>query len=208
MNEIIKIDKKIPDTETVNARELHIFLESKQEFSSWIKARIMKYGFEENSDYIIIKVNDKNIKNLGGRPTIEYHVSLDMAKEISMAEGNEKGRAARKYFINCEKALKNVSGNIEKLVAAEIKKQLESVKVKQIESPKKEKPIIIKNYQLLSYTVSLVKFKGKTYQITPNFYNKHKCDLRFYDKNREWGPEIKTGFLSLDQLYRYMERNL
>lgn len=81
MNEIIKIEQK-NGIETVNARELHEFLESKQEFSSWIKARIMKYGFEENEDYIVIKVNDKVIKNLGGRPIIEYHISIDMAKEI------------------------------------------------------------------------------------------------------------------------------
>ena len=81
MKEIIKIEQK-NGIETVNARELHEFLESKQEFSSWIKARIMKYGFEENEDYIVIKVNDKVIKNLGGRPIIEYHISIDMAKEI------------------------------------------------------------------------------------------------------------------------------
>ena len=203
MNEIIKIDKKIPDTETVNARELHIFLESKQEFSSWIKARIMKYGFEENSDYIIIKVNDKNIKNLGGRPTIEYHISLDMAKEISMAEGNEKGRAARKYFINCEKALKNVSGNIEKLVAAEIKKQLESVKVKQIDAPKIK---ILKNYTIGTTWVKQIEFKNRKYQVMRNFYNHEKCDLRFDD--REYGSLIRQGFITIEQCFKYVERNL
>jgi hypothetical protein len=29
-------------------------------------------------------------KPLGGRPTIEYAVSLDMAKELAMVEGNER----------------------------------------------------------------------------------------------------------------------
>ena len=101
MEEIIKITEK-DGQRAVNARELHAFLESKQEFANWIKGRIDKYGFVENQDY---EVFDKFIKNpQGGRPTIEYALSLDMAKELSMVENNEKGRMARKYFIECEKA--------------------------------------------------------------------------------------------------------
>lgn len=100
MEEIIKISEK-DGQRAVNARELHAFLESKQEFANWIKGRIDKYGFVENQDY---EVFDRFIKNpQGGRPTIEYALSLDMAKELSMVENNEKGRMARKYFIECEK---------------------------------------------------------------------------------------------------------
>ena len=35
--------------------------------------------------------------------TTEYHLSLDMAKELSMVENNAKGREARRYFIAMEK---------------------------------------------------------------------------------------------------------
>lgn len=45
----------------------------------------------------------------GGRSRIEYALSLDMAKEISMLEGNEKGKQARRYFIECEKRLRQVT---------------------------------------------------------------------------------------------------
>ena len=38
--------------ETVSARELHSFLESKQDFSTWIKNRIERYDFVENQDFI------------------------------------------------------------------------------------------------------------------------------------------------------------
>lgn len=40
----------------VNARELHGFLASKQNFSNWIKSRINKYDFIENVDYLINKI--------------------------------------------------------------------------------------------------------------------------------------------------------
>ena len=47
MNDLIKIvNTKISDAEikTVNARELHAFLESRQEFANWIKSRIADFG--------------------------------------------------------------------------------------------------------------------------------------------------------------------
>ena len=37
---------------------------------------------------------------------IEYFVSVGMAKELAMVENNDKGSQARKYFIECEKQLK------------------------------------------------------------------------------------------------------
>ena len=51
MNELIPLQSQTIDgnaVETVNARELHAFLESKQDFSTWIKNRIEKYDFVEN----------------------------------------------------------------------------------------------------------------------------------------------------------------
>ena len=85
----------------VSARELHAFLESKQRFSDWITKRISKYQFTENEDF---EVFHKFMKNpSGGRPLDEYVLSLDMAKELCMVENNEKGRQARRYFIETEK---------------------------------------------------------------------------------------------------------
>ena len=78
--------------QTVNARELHAFLESKQDFSTWIKNRINEYGFLENQDFIIFTENSVKIQR--GRPSKEYQISLDMAKELAMVERNEKGKQA------------------------------------------------------------------------------------------------------------------
>lgn len=89
--------------QTVNARELHAFLDSKQDFSTWIKARIAEYGFIENQDFVLFH----NFMEKG-RPRIEYFITLDMAKELSMVERTAKGKQARQYFIDCEKQLQVV----------------------------------------------------------------------------------------------------
>lgn len=104
MQIIINIEQHHIDNEliqTVNARELHEFLESKQDFSTWIKKRISDYEFIENQDFI--KLHKKMELSKTGQVATEYHISLDMAKELSMVERNEKGKQARRYFIECEK---------------------------------------------------------------------------------------------------------
>lgn len=90
--------------ETVNARELHEFLENKRQFSDWVKQRIEQYGFLENIDYVLISQNCET--RTGGTVRKEYYISLDMAKELSMVENNEKGKQARQYFIECERRVK------------------------------------------------------------------------------------------------------
>ncbi|EHD2725476.1 phage antirepressor Ant [Campylobacter coli] len=85
-----------------NVKFLFYFLEIDTKFADWIKNRINHYNFIENQDYIIELVYTK------GRPRKEYYVTLDMAKELCMVENNEKGRQARRYFIECEKRLKNL----------------------------------------------------------------------------------------------------
>ena len=119
MNELINTDSfgnLIPITgngKEVNARDLHAFLGSKKDFSNWIKGRIDKFGFVENLDYRVLKFdylgNLLSIRHnkMGESENqqvskIEYILSINMAKELSMLEGNERGKQARQYFIACE----------------------------------------------------------------------------------------------------------
>lgn len=88
---------------TINARELHAFLEVGRDFSNWIKDRIEQYGFLEDQDFTLTlaKIGErKNVK------VTDYHLTLDMAKELAMVERNEKGKQARQYFIDCERRAK------------------------------------------------------------------------------------------------------
>lgn len=110
-----------------NARKLHEHLQVGRDFSTWIKGKIEEYGFVENQDYILffpqtgensVKAQEGIVAQMGnksegivshlgkksgrGRPSIEYHLTLDMAKELAMVEKTEIGRQVRKYFIQCE----------------------------------------------------------------------------------------------------------
>ncbi|QHJ82924.1 antA/AntB antirepressor family protein [uncultured Bartonella sp.] len=117
--------------QTVNARDLHAFLENGDKFATWIKDKIETYNFVENQDFMSFSENTEKPK--GGRPSKEYAISLDMAKELAMVERNEKGKQARQYFIECERrakdpvaalndpsTLKNLLlDNVEKVIALE-----------------------------------------------------------------------------------------
>ena len=98
-NELIPISDN-NGKKAVNARDLHSFLESKRDFSTWIKDRIKSYDFIEGVDFqSFTEIVEREI---GATKRIEYALSISMAKELSMIENNERGRQARKYFIACE----------------------------------------------------------------------------------------------------------
>ena len=132
MHEIISIGKSNflgSLKQTVNARELHAFLGNKMHFADWIKKRIADYGFVENVDYVRVELaaglamaqtggdfadilhaqkneaQETSTCDFRQQGRIEYALSLDMAKELSMVERNAKGKQARQYFIDCEKRL-------------------------------------------------------------------------------------------------------
>lgn len=64
--------------------------------------------------YIIIRPNGENTKC--GRPTIDFKLTSDFAKQLSMTVKNERGQEARKYFIACEQGLKVVTKKLQSSV--------------------------------------------------------------------------------------------
>ena len=105
--ELIKIIER-EGRQLVSGRELHEFLEIRTKYKDWFR-RMVEYGFEEEIDFIRVaqKRATNNLKN-PVTTVIDHAISIDMAKEISMIQRTEKGKAARQYFINCEKKLKEV----------------------------------------------------------------------------------------------------
>ncbi len=125
MIEIVKIvPQKIGEenSQTVSARDLYKFLGVKRQFSDWIKDQINRGLFEENIDFITfptvhLKVNGKNVTHesdfthrdeSGKFTSIEYFLTVDTAKHISIMSRTEKGHEIKKYFLKIEKEYFNV----------------------------------------------------------------------------------------------------
>lgn len=151
-NEVKKKERKLSDILKVNneglvsARNLHDFLDVKTKFNDWISGRIKKYEFIENSDFIL--VTEKKVTNNPKNPISEYAdyvITIDTAKELSMVENNAKGKQARKYFIQVEKAW-NSPEMIMKRALEFANKQVESLKLESKEHMKlieEQKPKVV-----------------------------------------------------------------
>lgn len=86
---------------TTSARGLWEFLERPWgEFLKWFN-QFKDYGFIENHDYRVIECLSENPQ--GGRPATDYEITIEMAKELAMLQKTEKGKIARRYFIELEK---------------------------------------------------------------------------------------------------------
>ena len=197
-NNIIKISKNKINNEEINsvdARELWEWLESKQRYADWIKNRIKKYGFKENEDYTIHKIMTTLTQQI---ENIDYIITVDMAKELSMVEKNKKGRQARKYFIDCEKEIKNKQKTLtpaelilqqaQQLVNIE-RKQLEmEEKIDRIEKITTNKPgyVSIKGYCNLNGMIEPVNVMKK-YGIKSTRYCKKQNIKIGKVKDEKWG---------------------
>lgn len=92
------------DTDTgekvVLGRELHERLKIKTVYADWFK-RMCEYGFAEGTDYSVFLKNEKN--SMGGRPSMEHVITLDMAKHIAMIQRTPQGMEIRQKLIDLEK---------------------------------------------------------------------------------------------------------
>lgn len=82
----------------IDARLLHQQLQVSSRFNDWIRNRINEFGFEHDKDFY-----SNFSKSIFGRKPKDYHLTMDMAKELAMLERNEMGRMVRRYFIEVEK---------------------------------------------------------------------------------------------------------
>ena len=96
MNEILRVNF---DTQMVSARELHEKLHISTRFNDWFP-RMCEYGFVENEEFYSKMSKTEN----GGRPSKDYEISVDMAKQICMIQRTPEGKACRQYLIDLEKA--------------------------------------------------------------------------------------------------------
>lgn len=86
------------DNQTVSARELWEKLNISTRFNDWFP-RMCDYGFTEGVDFY-----SKMSKTTNGRPSTDYDVTIDMAKQICMIQRTPEGKQVRQYLLDLEKA--------------------------------------------------------------------------------------------------------
>ena len=64
---------------TCNARSVHTELGVKKDFSDWIKVQIKRAMLVENVDFVVLPQKGENLS--GGRPALEYHLTIEAGKE-------------------------------------------------------------------------------------------------------------------------------
>jgi anti-repressor protein len=136
LNQIIPIFKtalqegKGEEVNAVDARLLWEFLESKRNFGNWISERIEQYSLVQGVDFTSF---NKIVKRETGSTTLkEYYVKIDIAKELSMVERNEKGKQARKYFLECERQAKTLQEVIPRSLPEALRLYAQEIELKEL----------------------------------------------------------------------------
>ena len=139
MNELINVKVNESQEQIVSGRELHEFLGVETPYHIWFP-RMKDYGFIENVDFSSFEQKSTN-----GRPSTDHVLKIDMAKEISMLQRNEKGKMARQYFIELEKQWNSPESVMARAIKIADRKILDyQAKVTQLEHKAKEdKPKVL-----------------------------------------------------------------
>ena len=193
-NELIKIETREGFGRCVSLRALHEGLGIKTQFTKWA-IRMIEYGFTENIDFILI--SQKRLINNPKNPFIEqtdYIITTDMAKEICMIQRSDIGREFRKYFIECEKQLKEVVQKpqtqlptdylsaLKALVASEEEKQRLTKKIEE-DKPKVEYTDNVLQAEGLITTTAIAKDFGMSARKLNGILNKEGIQ---YKQGGQW----------------------
>lgn len=103
VNELFNLKENQDGTVAVSGRELHKGLKIQTPYKQWID-RMIDYGFEVNTDYIIMSEKVHTQKSVRAYEQENHIMTLDMGKEIAMIQRSDAGKNIRKYFIEIEKS--------------------------------------------------------------------------------------------------------
>lgn len=205
MNELIPTQQNDENEILVTGRDLHEFLEVNSNYTTWMN-RMINYGFSERVDFIPEKE-----ESTGGRPGINHHLKLDMAKEISMLQRNKKGKQARQYFIEVEKRWNSPEMIVQRAM------EIQQRKVKMLESENAElKPkatyhdLVLQSNTLLTTTqvakdlgIGAPTLNKKLHELGVQYKKGHRWYL--YHKYQDKGyTQSKTHVISADETKDHM----
>lgn len=175
MRELIRIQER-NGSNVVSARDLYEYLDLGRDFTTWFK-KMTGYGFEEGLDFTPVWG-----ESTGGRPSVDYALTLDCAKEIAMIQRTEKGKQARQYFIECEKQLNKPMDFYEMMFMNLNRLKEQEVRVKAIESEVQHIKASIQTRPDYFTVVGFATYKGISInlQIASSIGRKasHECKVR------------------------------
>lgn len=180
MNDLIPTHSNENGNLLVSGRDLHEFLEVKTPYTQWFE-RMVQYGFAPDVDFTLVsqKSETNNPKN-PFTTIIDHQIKIEMAKEISMIQRNEKGKQARLYFLELERrwnspemVIKRAHEYLERKVAALTTDNLVlTQQVHELQPKASYYDMVLQNKSLLSvskiakdYGMSARAFNQKLYEL-------------------------------------------
>lgn len=216
LNEIIKVVYEDESGRpTVLGRDLHSVLEIKTPYTQWFD-RMKEYGFNENTDYVLVSQKSETNNPKNPYTTITNHqLTIEMAKEICMIQRSELGKQYRQYFIELEKqwnspeavmarALKMADRKIETLKTENISLKNEVIHKEDVIVGLVDEISLADKRQILN---RVVRYKHANYRdrwstLYREFENKYHMDLsrRFDTYNESHKPKCKSKVDYIDKV--------
>lgn len=152
VNELIKITTNNEGQQLVSARELYLGLGlNKAAWSRWHKTNIQSNEFfEENIDWVGVQ------HDVEGNETMDFAISIEFAKHIAMMTRTEKSHEYRKYFIECEKVLKENKFISSGTILSELHQS-----IMEIENPDKRATMLLKLYKEVNNIDPIIKVNSQ-----------------------------------------------
>ncbi|KQL37162.1 antA/AntB antirepressor family protein [Psychrobacillus sp. FJAT-21963] len=196
MNQLIATQNNEQGEIIVSGRELHEFLEVAERFSKWWE-RMTGYGFENGLDYTPYQmVHPQNKQEL-----IDYSMKLDMAKELAMIQRTDKGKEARQYFLQVEKAWNSPEMIIKRAM------QIQDKKILELENKIQED----KRYTDFGKVVEMSEAAVNIGAFVKIIYDKHGINIgrnKMFDWLRDKGYLIKSGREKNNPKQQFIEQGL
>lgn len=216
LNEIIKVVYEYESGRpTVLGRDLHSVLEIKTPYTQWFD-RMKEYGFNENTDYVLVSQKSETNNPKNPYTTITNHqLTIEMAKEICMIQRSELGKQYRQYFIELEKqwnspeavmarALKMADRKIETLKTENISLKNEVIHKEDVIVGLVDEISLADKRQILN---RVLKYKHANYHerwstLYREFENKYHMDLsrKFDMYNESHKPKFKRMIDYIDKV--------
>ncbi|KNE19684.1 phage antirepressor KilAC domain-containing protein [Virgibacillus pantothenticus] len=182
MNELIPTKQSNEGEILVIGRDLHEFLNVGTNYRDWIK-RMIGYGFSEGIDYVVVTEKVDAQKRARTYEQQNHHIKIDMAKEISMLQRNEKGKQARQYFIEVERRWNSPEMIVQRAMEIQQRKVLELE-----QTLEKQKPLVDFAEACMTSEKSLLVRELAKLASKQGIKTGEK---RLWQKLREWGLVFK-----------------